>query len=972
MPMGSKEFTVVSAVLCAAARAAAGADAADWPFITIRQTGLFAGQEETLRQIAECHKRHPGACDEFWFATGARKPIPDVVKECEAFALCRDLCAEAGILPGYQQGLTLGHGERARDSLAGPGEHEFPLDAYQRRADGSFLGFLCPRSPDVLAYAHDYARTVLEVAGPASYWIDDDLRLGVAHADGCFCDRCIAAFNARTGGNWTREELVRRLYDRTVVQEPLREQWSAFNAESLALYAAEVRRAADELGSPCRLGYQSVSANRLYPAPHYGPLLAALSGPAGAPVGIRPGDGCYDESDPRVMVRKCLGVAREAERLRGVSVPVASICYEEETYPRHMLHKSPGAIMTECALALASGCNTLSLYWFPAESPMPVAEYDRFLDTLSAARPYFERLAASTRRTRLGGVARFVGSAARQLPDFHLEDGTDFDLACAGIPVTVAESGTRVFYLTDKSRAEMTEADKALLATAGASSPASGASGAAEAPSPAVVDVSRMGKFPTVARRARLLDDLDAATGGAFPVRIDECRPLRILPRVRDDGRLDSVTICNLSIGGTGPLMVRVRHPVSRNALMQDATMAAPEPAVCAAGATPDETVVTIADIPGWQIVTLFFGEEYIAPENLKPASAGDVTAEVRLNAANGGDWRWYDGATLPLEGRGYAPERLASPYHRLPADCLDRIPAAVRNLQDESAGLCLRFQTDSPKLRIAWKCTKPVKRMWNMSSSACDGVDVYQETPDGWRFVQPPFPAAAKPDGAEYTWTIRPGRTTMVYLPTYNGVAELRLGVEPGCSIEPAPPRRSGIAKPVVFYGTSITQGASASHPGGCWVARAARIADVEAVNLGFSGSGKMEDSLLDCVADIDAALYVLDTVSNMSPALVAERMERFIRRLAERRPGVPILLTANRFVMGDEARRRDAAVRAVYDKLKAEDSRAWDNLHFAGDDADALAPDDDGSVDGIHINDLGMKRAGDYFGAVIRDILR
>ena len=85
-----------------------------------------------------------------------------------------------------------------------------------------------------------------------------------------------------------------------------------------------------------------------------------------------------------------------------------------------------------------------------------------------------------------------------------------------------------------------------------------------------------------------------------------------------------------------------------------------------------------------------------------------------------------------------------------------------------------------------------------------------------------------------------------------------------------------------------------------------------------------------------------------------------------------MPILLTANRFVMGDEARRRDAAVRAVYDKLKAEDSRAWDGLHFAGDDADALAPDDDGSVDGIHINDLGMKRAGDYFGAVIRDILR
>ena len=929
---------VVSVAQCVAVRAAPATVAPDWPFITIRQTGLFAGREETLRQIAECHKRHPSSCDEFWFATGARKTIPDVAKECEAFALCRDLCAEAGILPGYQQGLTLGHGERAKDSLAGPGEHVFPLDAYQRRADGSFLGLLCPRSPDVLAYAHDYAKTVLTVANPVSYWIDDDLRLGVAHADGCFCDRCVAAFNKRTGGNWTREELVRRLYDKTVVQEPLREQWSAFNAESLALYAAEVRRAADELGSPCRLGYQSVSANRLYPAPGYGPVLAALSGPAGAPVGIRPGDGCYDESDPRVMVRKCLGVAREAERLRDAPVPVASICYEEETYPRHLLQKSPGAIMTECALALASGCNTLSLYWFPSESPMPVAEYDRFLATLAVARPYFERLAASTRRTRLGGVARFIGSAAGRLPDFNLDDETDFDLACAGIPVTVAESGTRVFYLTDKSRAEMTEADKAALAAA------------------AVVDVSGMGKFPTVARRAKLLDALDAATGGAFPVRIDECRALRILPRVRDDGRLDSVTLLNLSIGGTGRIAVRARRPVSRNALLQDATMSAPTPIVCAGGATPDEIVVSLPGLGPWQIVTLFFSEDD-APANNPQALS---------------EWRWFEGDALPLEGRGFAPERLASPYHRLPADCLGLIPAAVRNLQDESAGLCLRFRTDSSKLRIAWKCTKPVKRMWNMAASGCDGVDVYQETPDGWRFVQPPFPAAAKPGGAEYTWAIRPGCTTMVYLPAYNGVAELRVGVEPGRSISSAPPRRSGIAKPVVFYGTSITQGASASHPGGCWVARAARIADVEAVNLGFSGSGKMEDALLDCVADIDASLYVLDTVSNMSPGLVAARMENFVRGLAARRPGVPILLTANRFVMGDEARRRDAAVRAVFDKLKAEDPAAWSHLHFAGDDAAALAPDDDGTVDGLHLNDLGMKRAGDYFGAVIRDILR
>ena len=74
---------------------------------------------------------------------------------------------------------------------------------------------------------------------------------------GCFCDRCLAAFNAKTGGSWTRTELVAKLNGKAV-REPVRAQWIAFNAESLALYAAEARAAADELKSPCRLAYQAV------------------------------------------------------------------------------------------------------------------------------------------------------------------------------------------------------------------------------------------------------------------------------------------------------------------------------------------------------------------------------------------------------------------------------------------------------------------------------------------------------------------------------------------------------------------------------------------------------------------------------------------------------------------------------------------------------------------------------------------
>ena len=561
-------------------------DQAAWPFIVIRHTEAINNHPKVFGQLIDCHRRHRGACDEFWFAAGAREKPDVVAKACADFARFRPLCDEVGIALSYQQGLTLGHGE-AHDGKPKPGEQPFSDDAWQMDRDGKTIRFLCPRSPEVLAYERAYAKAVIGTANPASYWLDDDLRLGISKPMGCFCGRCIAAFNAKTGGSWTREALVARLFSKAE-REPVRAAWLDFNAESLAIYAAVVREAADELKSPCRLAYQSVWADTVYTASSYLPLLKALSGKDHHPVGIRPGAGFYTEAEPRGMVKKCLSVAREAERCRDYGDLVASVCYEQETYPRHVLHKSPGAIMTECALALASGCDSLSVYWYSQSAPEPIEEYDRFARTLAEARPYFERLAESTRRTRLGGVARYIGSAALETADFDFRDVKDFDLACAGIPVTVAEAKPKVWYLTEKSRIALTDADKALLAKG------------------RVVEVDDVERYPLASRRTKLLDDLDAATDGNFPVRIDAIRPLRILPRVLPDGRLDSVTILNLSIGDTDEFKVRVRNPVSEMAFLQSAKQS-PSPLALKRCSAANERVVTIPNMTGWQIATIFF-----------------------------------------------------------------------------------------------------------------------------------------------------------------------------------------------------------------------------------------------------------------------------------------------------------------------------------------------------------------------------
>ena len=576
--------SILSALCLAVAAAAAGQAA--WPFIVIRHTDAINDHPDVFERLIDCHRRHRGACDEFWFWAGGRGTPEAVAKACAGFARYRPLCEEVGIAVSYQQGITLGHSE-AHDGKPKPGDQQFPADAWQVDEHGRQIRFLCPRSPAVLAYERAYVKAVIEAANPASYWLDDDLRLGVSKPLGCFCDRCVAAFNAKTGGGWTRETLAAKLFSEAG-REPVRAAWLDFNAESLALYAAAVREAVDEMKSPCRLAYQAVWADTTYTASSYRPLLEALAGKGRRSVGIRPGAGYYVEAEPRGMVRKCLSVAREAERCRGYGGIVASVCYEQETYPRRVLHKSPGAIMTECALALASGCDSLSLYWYAADQPEPVEEYDRFVRTLAGARPYFERLAASTRRTRLGGVARFLGSAALEAPDFDLRDGKDFDLAMAGVPVTVAEAEPKVWYLTAKSHAALADADQALLAKGG------------------VVKVDDMEKYPLASRRAKLLDDLDEATGGEFPVRVDACRALRILPRVLPDGRLHSVTMLNLSIGDTDELKVRVRNPASEKACWQGVGRQ-PSPLAVERGAAANERVVTVPNLAGWQIVTVFF-----------------------------------------------------------------------------------------------------------------------------------------------------------------------------------------------------------------------------------------------------------------------------------------------------------------------------------------------------------------------------
>lgn len=594
-----RRWSKIVFVLSAAAAGAQGVSAAQhdftaWPFITVRQ----ALNLPRVVEYARLHAQYPGSCDEFWLSG----PLYQECAEYERLAADIGANAEAverlGIAAGYQQGVTLNHDfPQPTECLAAMDEdcYQVGIDGVSTRrtsSDGKTTwGILCPRSPKVLQVEEAYAERIVRIGKVRSLWLDDDLRLGFCKlkAEGCWCERCVKALNEKAGTTMTREEWVKRLSDRTVAKDPLRAVWSEFKGESLALFAAAARRGAKRADPKVRLALQTISSDSIHCGFDYRPVLAALSDDFREPVGIRAGHGCWQEGDMRwALPQKLLGVAREAERCRRYPGWTGSVTYEEENYPRNILQKTPETSVREAALGIAAGCDAVSAYFYDSTSTEPLEHYGDFARTLMEWRPYMERLASVVRATHLGGIARKVDpdlmlGCGNTIPVLFQNDrglarrnGRDTALAQIGIPVTVAESGVATWY-----------------------------------------DESADANFPTTSSNARtaFLDRMDRKPDGPVCVRVDKLHWLGVYPRVDGSGRTVAVTFVNLALGRTERIPVRVRRPLSQQAIW--ARPCRPDALIDLHAGEGDEVRFTMPDLGAWEMATVFF-------EKIKQRSDGE------------------------------------------------------------------------------------------------------------------------------------------------------------------------------------------------------------------------------------------------------------------------------------------------------------------------------------------------------------
>lgn len=334
------------------------------------------------------------------------------------------------------------------------------------------------------------------------------------------------------------------------------------------------------------------------------------------------------------------------------------------------------------------------------------------------------------------------------------------------------------------------------------------------------------------------------------------------------------------------------------------------------------------------------------------------------------GDQAWYDVSQWGVEGKGWTDtERF---YDRLPAKAKGMVRDAVWSLSRHSAGLCARFATDARAIFVRYRLLSATLAMPHMPATGVSGVDLYAADQGRWCWLGVARPGAPKVQ-ATLAEGIAPGRRDyLLYLPLYNGVESLEIGVNKHAAFEPLAPRSD---KPLVFYGTSITQGGCASRPGMAYPALVGRRLDRPTINLGFSGNGRMEQPLADLMAELEAAVYIIDCLPNMDAAAVAERTEPLVRTLRQARPKTPILLVEDRTYTNasllPSCQERHAASRAAlkgaYRRLVEAGVAGLAYLegeHLLGDDGEA-------ATDGSHPSDLGMARMAEALEKSIRPLL-
>lgn len=326
-----------------------------------------------------------------------------------------------------------------------------------------------------------------------------------------------------------------------------------------------------------------------------------------------------------------------------------------------------------------------------------------------------------------------------------------------------------------------------------------------------------------------------------------------------------------------------------------------------------------------------------------------DLDQNFALPTEEGG-LTWADVHDLPCEITGLYPKT----FCRVDPALLPLLPGPVQELAMHTAGGMIRFHAKAGRYGYRYELLSG-EDMSHMPRTGSAGLDVYAGSSSEMHFIRSTQPACRGVSGSG-EFVLSQEADITFYLPLYNGIRHLEVGFE---SAPMWPSSFYRFSKPIVFYGSSITQGGCASRPANSYAAMLCRLLDCPQHNLGFSGNGKGEIEMARYIASLPMTALVMDYDHNAPDVAHLERTHLpFVKAVLEQQPQLAILFaTKPDFRNGniEENAKRRNVVRSTYETLRNQGARCAfidGETFFDGELYDSC------TVDGCHPNDLGFYR--------------
>ena len=363
------------------------------------------------------------------------------------------------------------------------------------------------------------------------------------------------------------------------------------------------------------------------------------------------------------------------------------------------------------------------------------------------------------------------------------------------------------------------------------------------------------------------------------------------------------------------------------------------------------------------------------------------------INGQKISDFKWFNPESSNenlFEGKAW-PKEVENYYDRLPLKAKKKVNSNIWELGSQSSGLMIRFRSNSDEIKVRYQTKNKSYSLNHMPATGASGIDLYAIDANGKKlWVSSTFGRSFK-DTIQYHYSrLKPnddynkfGREYRLYLPLYNEVEWLEIGVKNNSNFNPLLPRKE---KPIVVYGTSIAQGACASRPGMAWASILSRRMDRPLINLGLDGNGKMHPEVIDLISEINSKIFIIDCIPNLikndygwegidNEKQFQNRIINSIKKIRSRNPETPILLTEHasyndQFIKTsdykDEYIIPNLLQKKVFELLKKDGDN---NLFYLSEKEIGFSIEE--TVDGLHPSDLGMKIYADAYEKKLRSIL-